>query len=74
MQLSDEEKAELRALAASESMRRDSDILRETRFDPFMANGEVDCDRVVEFLTEYNEFLSHPVKNRRPFIEKDMKL
>jgi hypothetical protein len=74
MELTDEEKAELRALARSESMRADSELLRATRHNPFIVNGEVDCDRVMEFLTEYNEFLGHPRKVRQPFIEKDMKL
>jgi hypothetical protein len=74
MPLSDEEKEELRALAASGSMRADAGQLRATRHNPFIVNGEVDCDRVTEFLTAYNEFLNHPVKPRREFIERNMKL
>jgi hypothetical protein len=74
MTLTDEELTEIRALAASETMRADSDRLRETRYTPFMVNEEVDRDRVIEFLTEYNEFLNHPLKPQRPFIEKDMRL
>lgn len=39
-----------------------------------MVNGEVECDRVIEFLTQYNEFLGHPRKERTPFTERNMKL
>jgi hypothetical protein len=72
--LTDEEKDELRAIAASGSMRRDSKLLSESRFNPFTPGGEVDCDRVIEFLTDYNEFLNHPTGTRRPFMEKKMLL
>ena len=74
MPFSDQEKTELRAVAASESMRADSERLRATRHNPFMVDGMVNCDRVIDFLTEYNEFLNHPMKPRRNFIEKNMKL
>ncbi len=74
MTLSDDEKEELRALAASGSLRADTGLLRATRHNPFIVNGEVDCDRVMEFLAEYNEFLNHPVKPCRQFIERNMKL
>jgi hypothetical protein len=74
MRLTDEEKAELKAQAASESLRADCDYLRALSRDAFLVDGEVDCDRVMEYLTAYNEFLGHPVKPFRPFIEKDMKL
>jgi hypothetical protein len=74
MPFTDQEKAELRAFAASKSMRADSEQLRATRHNPFMVDGKVDCDRVIEFLTEYNEFLNHPMKPHRLFIEKNMKL
>lgn len=74
MRLSEDEKTELRALAKSESMRTDSELLRATRHNPFIVNGVIDCDKVIEFLTEYNEFIGHRRKMRRMFIEKDMKL
>ncbi len=48
--------------------------LHGTRHNPFIVDGVVDCGRVTEFLTEYNEFLNHPVKPRREFIERNMKL
>lgn len=74
MPFTEQEKTELKAFAASESMRMDSERLRATRHNPFMVNGIVDCDRVIEFLTEYNEFLNHPMKPHRKFIERNMKL
>ncbi len=74
MPFSDHEKAELRAAAASESLRADCERLRATRHNPFMVDGKVDCDRVIDFLTEYNEFLNHPLKPRRVFVETNMKL
>ncbi|ABQ27437.1 hypothetical protein [Geotalea uraniireducens] len=74
MMLTDEEKAELRSLAASQSMRADSELLRAASRDPFIVDGKVDCDRVMEFLSEYNSFLNHPVKPCRQFIEKIMLL
>jgi hypothetical protein len=74
MRLSEEEKTELRALAKSATMLNDSELLRATRHNPFMVNGVIDCDKVIEFLTEYNEFMGHRRKSRRQFLEKDMKL
>jgi hypothetical protein len=74
MQINEQEKSELRALAESESMRADSERLRATRPNPFVVDGKVDCDRVLEFLTEYNEFMNHPMKPHWVFIEKNMKL
>jgi hypothetical protein len=74
MPFSDREKEELRAFVVSESMHTDADLLIATRHNPFIIDRVVDCDRVVEFLTDYNEFLGHPRKPRRPFIEKEMNL
>jgi hypothetical protein len=74
MPFSDREKEELRACAVSESMRTDADRLSANRYNPFIIDGVVDCDRVVEFLTDYNEFLGHPRKPRRPFVEREMNL
>jgi hypothetical protein len=64
----------MRTVAALESMRADSARLRAARPNPFMVGGKVDCDRVMGFLTDYNELLNHPMKPHRTFIEKDMKL
>lgn len=74
MGFSEREKEELRTVASSASMRADSQRLRAGRINPFIMNGNVDCDRVLEFLTEYNQFLNNPIKPRWIFIEKNMKL
>jgi hypothetical protein len=74
MGFSEQEKEELRSVASSASMRADSRRLRAGRINPFIMHGNVDSDRVVEFLTEYNEFLNNPMKPRWIFIEENMKL
>lgn len=75
MRLTDEERAELLELSHSQSLRDDMARVAATRHNPFVdENGEVDADRVVDFLTQYNEFLNHAGKPRQPFIEKNMKL
>ena len=55
-------------------MRKDEAKVAANRHNPFLVGGEVSTDRVLEFLTQYNEFLGHPVKPLRPFIELNMKL
>ncbi len=74
MGFTEQEKAELLAFASSPSMKADSRRLREERINPFVRDGVVDCDRVLEFLTEFNEFLGHPVNEHWSFVEKNMKL
>lgn len=72
--LSEEAKKEMLELAASEEFRQDCRRLRENMHNPFIVNGEVDVDRVVEFLTEVNAFMNHPMKPFRKIIDRDMKL
>lgn len=74
MRLTDEEREEMLALSRSEALRRDMAYVAANRHNPLIVDGEVCPDRVVEFLTEYNEFLGHPFKPARPFIETNMKL
>lgn len=74
MRISEEDKAELRALSRSKSMRQDMMTVAARRHNPFLVDGEICLERVVDFLTQYNEFLNHPMKPLRPFIEKNMKL
>jgi hypothetical protein len=74
MGFTEQERTALKAVASSASMKADSKRLRDDRINPFIRDGKVDCDLVVEFLTEYNEFLGHPVKERWSFVEKDMRL
>jgi hypothetical protein len=55
-------------------MRTDELTVAANRHNPFLVDGEVSADHVIDFLTQYNEFLNHPIKPLRPFIELNMKL
>lgn len=74
MRLSEEEKAELKALADSAEMKADLARLRASHRDDFMADGKVATERVAEALTGYSEFMAGTPRPRRPFIERVMKL
>jgi hypothetical protein len=74
MLLTEPEKTELRAIKCSETYRNDNMMISATRHNPYIVNGKVDCDRVIEFLSDYNEFLKHPMKPAKHFIERNMKL
>jgi hypothetical protein len=74
MRLTESERAELVALSRSASLRSDCKRVADTRHNPFIVDGEIRADRVVDFLTQYNEFLNHPIKPRTAFIEDNMKL
>ena len=66
MRLSDEEKAELKALAASAELKADLARLRSSHRDDFIVDGEVVSERVVEALTGYSEFMTGTPRPRRP--------
>lgn len=72
--LSKEEKAELKNLAESSELQEDMRKLSRRRHNPFIVNGEVDVDRLLTFLTEYNRFINHTPKPFRRIIDKDMRL
>lgn len=74
MRLTEDERNELLALSKSDSLRKDMAQVKKDRHNPLLVDGEVSPERVVEFLTQYNEFLNHPMKAPRPFMEKNMKL
>ncbi len=74
MKLSEEARESMREEARSESLRQEMHYLREQRANTFLVNGKVDRDRVLEFLQFYNEFMNHPVKDHREFIERNIKL
>ncbi len=69
-----EEKKELLRLAESSSMKEDMRHLSATRHNPAMINGKVSIDRLITFLSEYNEFINHEPKPFKPIINRDMKL
>lgn len=72
--LNDEEKQELLKAAKSSKLRRDFKELLKNRINPFIVNGDVDMDRILEFLTECNAFINHNPKPFRKMIDKDMRL
>ena len=74
MNLTEDAKESMREDARSESLRQEMHFLREHHANSFMVNGAVDTDRVLEFLQFYNEFMNHPLKETREFIERNMKL
>jgi hypothetical protein len=73
MRFEENEREEFRALSTSGAMRSDLAHVAQSRHDPF-GGKDVDADAVIQFLTEYNEFLNHPIRPPRRFVEKNMKL
>lgn len=74
MRLTKNERKELLNSTQSVSLRNDMQYLSANKLNPTLVNGKVDMDKLVDFLTQYNEFINH---NPRPFkkiIDKDMKL
>lgn len=72
MRLTDEEKAELRALASAPGLKADMVRLCNSHRDDFMVDGVVDAERVTEALTLYSEFVGE--RPRRVFLERVMLL
>jgi uncharacterized protein YjgD (DUF1641 family) len=72
--LNKEEKEELLKIAKSSSLREDMEYLLKNRHNPVVIEGEIDLNRLVEFLTEFNEFINHEPKPFRRIIDKNMKL
>lgn len=72
--ISKQEKEEMLRLAASSSLREDMEYLAANRHNPVIINGKIDLDRLIEFLTQFNEFINHEPKPFKPIIDKVMKL
>lgn len=72
--ISRQEKDEMLRLAASSSLREDMEYLSSHRHNPVLVEGKVDMDRVIDFLTQFNEFINHEPKPFKPMIDRDMKL
>ncbi len=72
--LTDEEKRELLDIARSTKVREDFRRLSEHRHNPFIVDGDVDMDRLLTFLTEYNIFINHTPKAFRRIVDRDMRL
>lgn len=67
-------KKELRELAQSESLRSDMAIVASSRRKFFLNNGEADVDAYTDFVTAFNEFISHEPKPFKQIIDRDMRL
>lgn len=74
MAISEKAKEEMRELAASASLRDDMRHVAMHRHNPIMVDGKVDGDRLIEFLTGYNEFINHEPKPFKPIKDTMMKL
>lgn len=72
--LSQREKEELKRAAKSHRLRSDMQKVAQERYNPFLVNGNIDLDRYVTFLTEYNYFINHTPKLFRRIADKDMRL
>lgn len=72
--ISDVEKIELLRLVKSKSMKKDMELISHQRHNPVIIDGKISMDRLVEFLTQFNEFINHEPKPFEPIIDKDMRL
>ncbi|MFQ5901482.1 MAG: hypothetical protein ACE5IH_08000 [Thermodesulfobacteriota bacterium] len=72
--ISQAEKKELIRMAKSVSLKEDTKHLSASRHNPVMVNGRVSIDRLITFLTQFNEFINHKHKPFKPMIDKVMKL
>jgi hypothetical protein len=70
----EEERRELKELAASAALREDMQTLGRRRACHFRRDGRVDIDLVVTFLTEFNEMINHQPKPFKAIIDRDMRL
>ena len=60
--ISERERQELLRLAESTSLKEDMEYLSSHRHNPALVNGVVDMDRLIEFVTQFNEFINHRPK------------
>ncbi len=74
MTINADEKEELLKLAGSASLREDMRYLSAHRHNPLMVDGQVNMDRLLDFLNSYNEFINHEPKPFKPMIDREMKL
>lgn len=72
--ISRQEKEEMQRLAASSSLREDMAYLSAHRHNPVIVDEGIDIDRLIEFLTQFNEFINHEPKPFKPMIDREMKL
>jgi len=73
MTLSIKEQEELRSFSQSSSLQNDMKYVAAHRHNSLIVEGNVDLDRLITFLTEYNEFINHKPKTFKPIIDRVMK-
>lgn len=66
------EQEEFLRLSQSSSLKADMRYIAAHRHNPLLVDGTVDMDRLIAFLTEYNEFINHQPKPFKPMIDKIM--
>jgi len=74
MVLSEETKKELLEFSRSPSLRRDLEALAFRRINPWGRGDSLLMDQLLEFLTQYNEFISHRPRDFKIIIDKVSKL
>lgn len=74
MRLTVQEKKELLEMARSPKLRKDFKEIKRNRYNPFIVNGRLDIDRVIDFLTQFNDFIAHQPRPFRKIEDKKNKL
>ena len=69
-----EDHAEILKKVHSSQLRDDFRFLSEHRHNPFLRNGQVDVDAYIQFVTEYNAFISHRPRPFRKMTGNDFRL
>lgn len=72
--LSKEDKKELLEMTRSKRLREDFGKISEKHYNLFLVNGEVDLDKFIDFLNDYNKSINHARPPFRKMIAKDMRL
>lgn len=72
--LSEEERQDMLRLAGCPDLKRDMELIVSGRHNPLLVNGAVDMDRLLDFLTQYNEFINHQAKPFKQMLDSDMRL
>lgn len=55
-------------------MKKDMEFISRQMYNPVIIDGQISNDRLVEFLTQFNEFINHKPKSFEPIVDKDMRL
>ena len=72
--LNKNEKQEWLDKTISLKLREDSKYLSANRHNPFLKEGEVDIDKLIEFQNAFNELINHQQKPFKPIIDNRMRL